>query len=271
KKALRKEERRSKNLRTKLDQMKRYIALTAGDGCLALKVLPLLSRDAIRTMDDEMGVCEDDILYILKIDGWGRTAIHDIADAQVRAVILPKQTFSKARHQNLIDEFRELNIPIFSGEALSPRVKGKIGVVDEPAFIQAEAEWKLSQDVYLKEKHTHELNGMVAAYQVQRRRDVQNLGIDPSSLAYAEPEDQPARVPEVPSVKVVKEPVVEQPVRVPVVESAAVEKKPPVEKKSPAEPKSAPVEPEKDSGKPDILTSVLQTYRKERQKELKRK
>ncbi|HJJ36610.1 MAG TPA: DUF460 domain-containing protein, partial [Methanocorpusculum sp.] len=36
KKALRKEERRSKNLRTKLDQMKRYIALTAGDGCLAL-------------------------------------------------------------------------------------------------------------------------------------------------------------------------------------------------------------------------------------------
>jgi len=262
KKALRKEERRSKNLRTKLDQMKRYIALTAGDGCLALKVLPLLSRDAIHSMDDEMGVCEDDILYILKIDGWGRTAIHDIADAHVRAVILPKQTFSKARHQNLIDEFRELNIPIFSGEALSPRVKGKIGVVDEPSFVQAEVEWKISQDVYLKEKHTNEFNGMVAAYQVQRRRDVQNFGIDPTSLSYADVAEQPARTQETAVVRIVKEPIVEQQ---PTLKSVAESKN--VDNKSAIPTEESP----KISDKPDILTSVLQTYRVERQKELKKK
>lgn len=259
KKALRKEERRSKNLRLRLERMKRYVALSAGDGCLALKVLQLLSRDAVRAMDDEMGVGEGDILYILKIDGWGRTAIQDIAAAHVRAVILPKQTFDRAKEQHLIDEFRAINLPLVSGANLSPRVRGKIGVVDEQAMMRAEEAWRMSQDQYLKDKHTQQLHGMVTEYQVQRRRDVHNFGIDPASLPSADREDiqtppkpkkQPAKEPVKVQVTVRQEPVKEMP-------------------QEPPKPKKQPVSKPKPADKPDILTSVLRTYRSEREKELK--
>ena len=276
KKALRKEERRCKNLRLRLERMKRYIALTAGDGCLALKVLQQLSRDDIRSMDDEMGVCEDDILYVLKIDGWGKAALRDLSELHVRAVILPKQTYERARLQHLIDEFREMNVPVMSGAMLSPRVKGKIGVVNEDAFLAAENEWRISQEQYLKEKHTSALHGMVAEYQVQRKRDVTVFGIDNS--AYAEkPVSAQKKTPQVrvsvqqtsaesgehTSVPVVY-PVVPSPVSKPA-EPAA--EKPVLRDAVPAKKTSSENKP---AEKPDILTSVLTTYRKERQKELNR-
>jgi predicted RNase H-like nuclease (RuvC/YqgF family) len=54
KKQLRKEERVCKNLRLRLDKMKQNIALQAGDDRFALKILPQLSREAVRNFDDEM-------------------------------------------------------------------------------------------------------------------------------------------------------------------------------------------------------------------------
>ncbi|HJJ30952.1 MAG TPA: DUF460 domain-containing protein [Methanocorpusculum sp.] len=292
KKALRKEERRCKNLRLRLERMKRYIALTAGDGCLALKVLQQLSRDEIRSMDDEMGVCEDDILYVLKIDGWGRAALRDLAEFHVRAVILPKQTYERARLQHLIDEFRGMDVPVMSGAQLSPRVKGKIGVVNEEAFLAAEGEWRVSQEQYLKERSTSALHGMVAEYQVQRKHDAAIFGIDNSAYAALPspvPKKEPVRVPQVRvSVQQVPaEPVL--PAAVPAVSSPGpspskmsaeytAEKRDASSTVSSAVPaKEVPREAEsakKSSSesilteKPDILTSVLSTYRKERQKEL---
>lgn len=252
KKALRKEERRSKNLRVLLERMKRYIALTAGDGCLALKVLPLLSRDAVRTMDMEMGVGKDDILYILKVDGWGKSVIHDIANAHVRAVILPKLVFKKAGSQNLIDEFHECNVPLLSGEFLSTRVRGKIGVVDESAFVQAETEWKRSQEIFMKRKQTENLQCMVSAYQVQRRRDVHLWGIEPLSILSSDiPQksamnDAPQENSSIQIGNAVGSGLCERKERVP---SSSL--------KSDINPPSS-----------DILTSVIQTYRQEREREL---
>ena len=276
KKALRKEERRCKNLRLRLERMKRYIALTAGDGCLALKVLQQLSRDEIRAMDDEMGVCEDDIVYVLKIDGWGKAALRDLADFHVRAVILPKQTYERARLQHLIDEFREMDVPVLSGAMLSPRVKGKIGVVNEEAFLAAENEWRISQEQYLKEKHTSALHGMVAEYQVQRKHDAALFGIDNSAYA-KKTVSLPKKTPRAPvsaqsasaesggdtSVSAVSS---SMPSAAPKPAESAADNPAPCEsflaKKDSS--KNKPAE------KPDILTSVLTTYRKERQKELNR-
>ena len=264
KKALRKEERRCKNLRVRLERMKRFIALQAGEGFLALKVLQLLARDHLKSMDEEMGVNDGDILYILKIDGWGKTVLRDIAESQVHAVILPHLTFAKAKEQHLIEEFRELNIPLLDGVNLSPRVKGKIGVVNEDAFVRAVDEWKRTQEIYLKDKKNSKIHGMVAEYQVQRRRDVENFGIDPATLPYNAV--SPAKVIAYSKKKMdLAEKKIHTELPVIVVKPIAPESVAKVEPLIPPKPPREVKPPKKET---DVLTSVLSAYREERKKEL---
>ena len=295
KKALRKEERRCKNLRLRLERMKRYIALTAGDGALALKVLQQFSRDEIRSMDDEMGITEDDILYILKIDGWGKTALRDLAEAHVRAVIFPKHTYAKACSQHLTDAFREINLPALSGADLSPRVRGKIGIVDEEAFCRAESAWKNTQDAYLKDKQTNALSGMVSEYQVQRKHDVMTMGIDPATWS-SEPENAavplkktdissgkikiPKTSPKVPAAETENKdtgkvtlqienniPKAIQSENAGSKHEQSEERKTVTQNRETADKQSGSEKKDKELKK-DIITTVLDTYRKERQKEL---
>lgn len=293
KKALRKEERRSRTLRVRLERMKHFISLQAGDGCTALKVLQLLAKDHVKSLDDEMGVGEEDILYVLTIDGWGRSVIRDLAEAKIGAVILPRLTYQRAQSQHLIEEFREADIPILDGANLSPRVKGKIGVVDTAAFESALADWKTTQEVYQNEKKIGEIRGMVEEYQVERVKDVREKGIDPSLVFEVErpkPEVRPAPpVPEKPSA-------VFRPKPLPPAEKPAPREKPvsrPAEKSVPkpgpvrpvpsapkpaAKPAPKKEKPVKRSGPPGpetgsaekILFGVLSEYREERKKELKK-
>lgn len=250
KKALRKEERRCKNMRLKLERMKHYISLQAGEGHLALKVMQQLSKDQIKSVDDEMGLCEDDILYILKIDGWGMSAVNEIAESKIKAVILPRLIYQRAMEQHLTDVFRKQNIALLSGAELFPRVKGKIGVVDEGAFNNALNEWNLSQEVYLKDKKTEEIKGLVDEYQVVRKKEVREQGIDPATYEFK---------PEKP-----KKPVFRHDFKK---EAVVIEKE---------KPKGVPVEEKKELEVPekipekkveDLLFGVLAEYRKERRKE----
>jgi len=284
KKALHKEERRTKNLRVSLERMKHFISLQAGDGCTALKVLQLLAKDPVKSLDDEMGIGEEDILYVLKIDGWGKSVVRDLAEAKIGAVILPRLTYQRAQSQNLIEEFRDAGIPILDGTTLSPRVKGKIGVVDTAGYEAALAGWKETQVVYNNEKKLGQIHGMVDEYRVLREKDVREKGIDPDLVFEVEkPEPEP-----VPAQKREKQTFMSKPER-PEIEPAAPKKeekpvpkpnpvsKPvpaPLPKKQKPVPKPAPAKKpdEKDSEKPasHVLFGVLSEYRAERKKELKK-
>ncbi|MDU9375973.1 hypothetical protein McpSp1_05570 [Methanocorpusculaceae archaeon Sp1] len=256
KKQLRKEERRCKNLRTRLERMKLYISLQAGEGCSALKVLPLLARDAVRSLDDEMGLFAEDILYVLQIDGWGKSVIRDIADAKVKAVILPRHVFARAREQHLIEEFREAGLPVLSGAELSPRVKGKIGVVDTAALDAALEAWIATQMVYQTERQSEALDSMVKEYQVEREREVREQGIDPATIL---PEKYLRTTPEQKPIVVVKKPP----------KVSEVKAKDIVPTVSPvAAPQSEPQVMEVPAEERDVLSSVLTAYRKQRKKEI---
>lgn len=243
KKQLRKKERRSKSLRLRLERMKRYVSLQAGEGCSTLKVVPLLARDALRCLDEEMGMGEEDLLYVLQVDGWGKSVVQELSDARMRAVILPRQVYARAREQHLIEEFREADLPVLSGADLSPRVKGKIGVVDTAALETGLAAWDATQVVYLKEKADATLDSLVKEYQVERVREVILQGIDPLTLT---PEKfRKAHEVQVPPPQSVPERT-EEPVK-PVIPEAP--------------------EKRKEAGA-DLLSSVLAEYRMKRKKEI---
>ena len=262
KKQLRKEERRCKNLRIRLDRMKRYVSLQAGEGCSALKVLPLLARDAVRVLDEEMGIGEEDLLYVLKIDGWGKSVVRELAEARVKAVILPRHVYTRAQEQHLTDEFRDAGLPVLSGADLSPRVKGKIGVADTAALEDALAVWHTSQTVFSREKKTAVIDSMVREYQVERIQEVRELGIDPATIvperylrtALPPKEKEPART-------VVRKPA-EKKTEQAAAPKTSVPAAPEVEEKPPE-----PAEEQKAAA-PDLLTAVLAEYREKRKKEI---
>jgi len=262
KKQLRKEERRCKNLRTRLDRMKRYVSLQAGEGCSALKVLPLLARDAVRGLDDEMGVGEEDLLYVLKIDGWGKSVVRELSEARVKAVILPLHVYSRAQEQHLIEEFRDAGLPVLSGADLSPRVKGKIGVVDAAALEESLASWHTSQTVFSREKKAAVIDSMVREYQVERVREVRELGIDPATVV----PERYLRTALPPKEKEPTRTVVRKPAEKKTEQTEAPQKSvpltPAIEEKTPG-----PVE-EPKAVAPDMLTAVLAEYREKRKKEI---
>ena len=284
KKALRKEERRNKNMRIRLERMKHFISLQAGEGCTALKILQLLAKDHVKSLDDEMGIGEEDILYVLKVDGWGRSVVRDLAEAKIGAVILPRLTYQRAREQNLIEEFREADIPVLDGASLSPRVKGKIGVVDSAAFENALIEWKATQAVYNNEKKLGQIHGMVNEYHVERVKDIREKGIDPElvfEVVKPKPEPIPAPIPVPTPVPVQKPSVKPRPIpkKEPEKKTAPIQKKEktvpkPIPKKEKPVPEKKPEKkPEnKPENKPtaNLLFGVLSEYRAERKKELKK-
>jgi predicted RNase H-like nuclease (RuvC/YqgF family) len=178
KKQLRKEEHRCKNLRVRLDRMKRYIALQAGENCITLKILPQLSRQAVRSLDDEMGLGEEDLLYVQQINGWGRNVARELTEAKIKTVILSQKVYARAWKQYLIGEFRDARLPILSDADLSSRIKGKIGVVDSVALEKALAIWNASQVVYSKEKKDETIDSMIKEYHVERTSKVREPGLD---------------------------------------------------------------------------------------------
>ncbi|HJJ94234.1 MAG TPA: hypothetical protein O0W83_00765, partial [Methanocorpusculum sp.] len=117
-------------------------------------------------------------------------------------------------------------------------------------------EWDTAEEVFLKERRQEEFSGMVEEYQVQRRREVNVLGIDPTTLPY----NQPAvEVPQKPKVK----PAPPAPVK-----EAPKPKPKPVQQKITVPEKPKKVVHKEEPKTEDIFSAVLQAYRKERKKEM---
>ncbi len=191
KKAPRNDEHQMKDMQIRIERMKRFISLQAGEGCTALKILQILAEEHLKSLDDEMGVGEEDILYVLKIDGWDRSVVRKLADAKIGAVILPRLTFQRAQSQNLIEEFRDAGMPVLDGTTLSPRVKGSIGVVNTPEYEAALAEWKETQVVYNKEKKSGQIHGKTDESRIER---VKRIGPEMESETEMQ-ESEPVQVP----------------------------------------------------------------------------
>ncbi|MDO9523481.1 MAG: DUF460 domain-containing protein [Methanocorpusculum sp.] len=274
-------------LQIRLERLKNFISLQAGEGSTALKVLPLLADDSVKALDDEMGVGEEDILYVLTIDGWDRPVIRDLAEAKIGAVILPRLTYQRAHSQHLIEEFREANVPVLDGANLSPRVKGKIGVVDTAAFESALADWKTTQAVYNNEKKSGVIP-RAAKEQVERPKPAPVQA--PVPAAKPEPpakEKTVFRAKPVAPIPVPKPAPTQAPVSKPVPKPVlALAPKPipkpipkPVPKPLPAAKpapkkeapkKSAPSQKAESGSAEKILFGVLSEYREERKKEMKK-
>lgn len=173
KRYLRKEERRNKGMRKQLERLKTYADLKQGEDLVPLKVLDALSRDAIRRMRSEMGISSDDWIYLLRTDGWGMNAIRELGDAPIAGVIVTGQTLPS---QDLEAAFRELGIPLLSGEGLRIRVQGSFGACPKSSLLERHARWREEQEQYERSRKVESIEDLFKSYRSMREHEVKKGG-----------------------------------------------------------------------------------------------
>ncbi len=175
KKRLRREERSNRNLIRKIERQNRINELADSNDSVPVKMLGAFTRDAVRTLSDDPGVQEGDVLYVLRIDGWGRSVIREIGDKGVRAVITGVGLTLHADPQ-LQSACMEQHIPLLDGGDLPVLIRGKIGSVGKTPFESSLKRWQEKYRDYEKEQNARHIEGIFRDYQTARGKEMRKSG-----------------------------------------------------------------------------------------------
>jgi len=175
KKRLRNEERRTKNLGKRLERRREAEEIAVSGNAVPVKVLDALTHDALHRLEEEAGVAKEDIIYLNRTDGWGRSIVKDLADAGIRAVIAAADTGSEPDPQ-LLPVFRELGVPFLTSSCTGAVVKGKIGQVPSGMLEAALQQWREEQEQREKEKKSAMVEHIFKEYKSERGKEVRKGG-----------------------------------------------------------------------------------------------
>jgi hypothetical protein len=175
KKRLRHEERSNRNLKKKIERQNRIEELDRSSDSIPVKMLGAFTKDAVRALSDDPGISEGDVLYVLRIDGWGRTVIREIGDMGVKAVITGPGLTSHADPQ-LQAACMEQNIPLIDGGELPILIRGKIGSAGKTPFEISLKRWQEKHQEYVDEQNTRRIEGIFRDYQTARGKEMRKSG-----------------------------------------------------------------------------------------------
>jgi len=175
KKNLRSEERANKKLRKRIQKMREFDEALLSGETVPLKILPSLTREGVRSLASEMGIREGDVLYIGRIEGYGKVALRELAEARIGALLV-EEGQNDAGFQEIGDFLRDCGIPVLSTRSVRAVVKGKLGAADPDQFRSAMREWKESQDRYEREKKGQLVRKIFEEYRTERGREMRKVG-----------------------------------------------------------------------------------------------
>lgn len=174
KKMLRKEERRAKNLKKRLERIREYEDVSPEAGIVPTKILPSLTKEGIKNLQDEMGIKEGDILYVHRIDGWGRGVVKEMADIGIKGLIVKYRPDSEP-DPALISIFRELNVPLIQSPLIRAEIKGKTAFIEKEKIEDALEEWDAGQEEYEKEKKARMVEHIFREYKTERGKEMKKV------------------------------------------------------------------------------------------------
>jgi len=175
KKRLRKEERHNQNLVKRLGRIKKFAELSMEGDVVPVKVMETLTKDGLRTLIEDMGLGDGELVYVSRTDGWGRSVVKDLAGLKVRAVILSMKTPAEIDPQ-LLPAFREAAIPLLSVAETGTQVRGKQGLCGKDALESALCTWQEAQAVHEREKKSAMIEHMFKEYKSERGKEVKKGG-----------------------------------------------------------------------------------------------
>jgi len=172
---LRGERRHSRRLKKRLDRMKRIAELEVSEDYTPIKVLESFTRDAVRSLSEQVGIAEGDVLYLLRIDGWGRAVVKDLAGMGVRALIAGRAT-PEELDPRLMQAFREAGLALIHDRVVQAEIRGRTGAVRTDALEEALAEWEEEQREYRRAQEAERLEYLFKEYRSEREKEVRRGG-----------------------------------------------------------------------------------------------
>lgn len=172
---LRREEKNVRRLNRRIAQLRRFEESRLDPGGVPFKVLDSFTRDAVRRLFETLGIQAGDLLYVTKTDGWGRTSIRDLADLQVRGLILNAPALDTVDLQ-LVRLCREYDLTLVAGETVEVQVRGPVGRVEPERLAEAERAWEAGQEAYRRQEQEAMLEGVLREYQTERGKEVRRGG-----------------------------------------------------------------------------------------------
>jgi uncharacterized protein len=175
KKQVRREERRNRTLSKRLVRIRKFAELSMEGEVLPVKVMEALTKDGHHRLLDDVGIDEGDIIFVTRLDGWGRSVVKDLAEARIRAVITSGAALEESDPQ-MIRAFRESGIPILSDKDASVQVRGKQGLAGKDAFEKALDRWREEQAQHEREKKSDMIEHIFKEYKSERGKEVRKSG-----------------------------------------------------------------------------------------------
>ncbi len=174
KKSLRHEERRNRALARQISRLRQVDEIQTDAESVPVKVMPALTRDGVRALSAELGIRKGDMVYVQRLDGWGRSAVREIAEAGAGALILPGDAGTP---DPLIREAcQEAGLPLIPSIGLGILIRGKFGVVPVATIQAALREWEAGQARLEREQRTAMVEAIFREYRTERGREMKRSG-----------------------------------------------------------------------------------------------
>jgi predicted RNase H-like nuclease (RuvC/YqgF family) len=175
KKRLRSEERHTRNLSRRLVRIRQFAELSMDGEVVPVKVMDTLTKEGLRRLTEDVGIQEGDIIYVTRLDGWGRSVVKDLAGIRIRAVVTSAAVFEESDPQ-MLPVFRELGVPLLSDKEAGVQVRGKRGLSGKETFEAALIRWQEMQAQHEREKKSEMIEHIFKEYKSERGKEVRRSG-----------------------------------------------------------------------------------------------
>jgi predicted RNase H-like nuclease (RuvC/YqgF family) len=175
KKHLRKEERHNRNLAKRLARIKQFAELSMDGEVVPVKVMDALTKEGLRKLTEDVGIDEGDVIFVTRIDGWGRNVVKDLAEIRVKAVVAGAAVLAGS-DPLLIPVFREAGVPLLSDKETGVQVRGRQGLCGKEALDHALLQWQGVQIRHEREKKTDMIEHIFKEYKSERGKEVKKSG-----------------------------------------------------------------------------------------------
>ena len=168
----RSERRLGRRLKKRLERLQTVAKIEASEDYTPLKVLDSLTREGVRCLQEEIGIVRGDILYIPKAHGWGRGVVKDLAEMDVRALVIS----GESPDPHLVKVAREVALPLIPADSVKPEIRGRTGAAKTDLIDDAIGEWEEGQKEYRREREAERLEYLFREYRSEREKEVRRGG-----------------------------------------------------------------------------------------------
>jgi predicted RNase H-like nuclease (RuvC/YqgF family) len=175
KKRIRREERYNKNLLRRIARIKKFAELSMDGEVVPVKVMGSLTKDGLRSLAEDTGIEEGDVVFAGRTDGWGRSVVKDLVGMKVAAVIVGDVALSGS-DSRLPMAFHDAGLPLLSISGTGAQVRGKHGLCSKEHLDAALRAWNTGHEKREREKKTELIEHIFKEYKSERGKVVKKGG-----------------------------------------------------------------------------------------------